>query len=539
MLLKISNLKGWDDIKKEFAVSPGKEKFLNFCCVCVKVIFGLLLFMLTVVSAFVTCTVDESEITHYGGDNIFSHILFAVIIMGVLILCRHIRARMSGGWLERVFRDLTQGVDFCRAVIAFHFILGVFWVVSTQVQAQVDQWNCADIASRQMFDNYDFSDYMPGGYAFNYPYQSGIILIMSVIFRFFGSMNFTAFQICNVLALLLFDISIMKITEYMESPSAKKVASVMLVLFWPILFYTVFVYGNLMGLAVGTAALYFEYRYFKKRRLRDIVISSCMIGLAVMIKTNYLIFLVAMLIFLVMDFIVTFRKRTIFYAVLAIVFYVIGSTGPIALISLQSGIDVGSGVPKIAFVSMGLRESELAPGWWSDYYHENLYRDSGYNAEIASDMAKEDIMERLQTFKEHPGYAADFFYKKMVSQWCEPTFESLWISRYDKGVILSGIIDNILNRELKGWVTGFLNLYQTFIYWTALLFVIMNRTNKNIFLWLPGTAFIGGFLFHMIWEAKGQYTLSYFVLLIPYSAIVTVQVSRWVDDKICPLLKRK
>lgn len=537
--MKISNLKGWDDIKREFAVSPGKEKFLNFCCVCVKVIFGLLLFMLALVSAFVTCTVDDSEITHYGGDNIFSHILFAIVIMGVLILCRHIRARMRGGWLERVFQDLTQGVDFCRIVIALHFILGVFWVVSTQVQAQVDQWNCADIASRQMFDNYDFSDYMPGGYAFNYPYQSGIILIMSVIFRFFGSMNFTAFQICNVLALLLFDISIMKITEYMESPSAKKVASIMLVLFWPILFYTVFVYGNLMGLAVGTAALYFEYRYFKKRRLRDIVISSCMIGLAVMIKTNYLIFLVAMLIFLVMDFIVTFRKRTIFYAVLAIVFYVIGSTGPIALISLQSGIDVGSGVPKIAFVSMGLRESELAPGWWSDYYHENLYRDSGYNAEIASDMAKEDIMERLQTFKEEPGYAADFFYKKMVSQWCEPTFESLWISRYDKGVTLSGIIDNILNRELKGWVTGFLNLYQTFIYWTALLFVIMNRKNKNIFLWLPGTAFIGGFLFHMIWEAKGQYTLSYFVLLIPYSAIVTVQVSRWVDDKICPLLKRK
>ena len=68
-----------------------------------------------------------------------------------------------------------------------------------------------------------------------------------------------------------------------------------------------------------------------------------MIGLAAMMKTNYLIFLVAMLIFLVLDFIMTYRKRTIFYAVLAVICYVLGTTGPVALVSMQSGLDVGSG----------------------------------------------------------------------------------------------------------------------------------------------------------------------------------------------------
>ena len=32
------------------------------------------------------------------------------------------------------------------------------------------------------------------------------------------------------------------------------------------------------------------------------------------------------------------------------------------------------------------------------------------------------------------------------------------------------------------------------------------------------TIFIGGFLFHLFWEAKSQYTITYFVLLIPYCA---------------------
>lgn len=525
--------------RENSALTVGKKKFLDFCCSCVKVILALLLAILTITSMLVTCSVDWDEVVSYAPDRIYKHILFAVVMSVVLVLCRHIRNLLRGNWLEKVFRDLTVDLDFNKVVIALHFVLGIFWVIATQVQTDADQYYCAEIASRQMFADYDFSDYMPGEYMYNYPYQTGLVLVMVLVFRLFGSMNYLAFQMCNVFAMLLFDISVTKITEYIGSPAAKKISSAMLFLLWPILFYTVFVYGNLLGLAFGTTALFFEYRYLKKRRLRDIVISSVMIGLAVMMKTNYLIFLVAMLIFLVLDFIMTYRKRTIFYAVLAVICYVLGTTGPVALVSMQSGLDVGSGVPKIAFISMGLRESALAPGWWDDYYHENLYVDSGYNGQLASEMAKEDIGERLEKFKEDPGYTADFFYKKMVSQWCDPTFEGFWISRYDKGVTLSGIVDNILNRDLRDWIIGFLDLYQTFIYWTALLFVILNRKNNNVFLWLPGTAVIGGFLFHMIWEAKGQYTLSYFVLLIPYSSIAAVQVIKWVDDRICPMLRKK
>ena len=39
-----------------------------------------------------------------------------------------------------------------------------------------------------------------------------------------------------------------------------------------------------------------------------------------------------------------------------------------------------------------------------------------------------------------------------------------------------------------------------------------NITNEDCLL---TTIFIGGFLFHTFWEAKGQYTLPYFTLLIP------------------------
>ena len=31
------------------------------------------------------------------------------------------------------------------------------------------------------------------------------------------------------------------------------------------------------------------------------------------------------------------------------------------------------------------------------------------------------------------------------------------------------------------------------------------------------SCFIGGFLFHLVWEAKGQYSVVYFMLLLPYA----------------------
>ena len=50
--------------------------------------------------------------------------------------------------------------------------------------------------------------------------------------------------------------------------------------------------------------------------------------------------------------------------------------------------------------------------------------------------------------------------------------------------------------------------------------------------------FIGGFLFHMLWEAKCQYTTSYFILLIPYSMRGYLQLSKIVQEFINDNYKR-
>lgn len=63
-----------------------------------------------------------------------------------------------------------------------------------------------------------------------------------------------------------------------------------------------------------------------------------------------------------------------------------------------------------------------------------------------------------------------------------------------------------------------MNFIQTFVYFGVLcylFFCIKNIQTEELTLLV---VFLGGFLFHIIWEGKATYTLSFFVCLIPYAA---------------------
>ena len=59
----------------------------------------------------------------------------------------------------------------------------------------------------------------------------------------------------------------------------------------------------------------------------------------------------------------------------------------------------------------------------------------------------------------------------------------------------------------------------TFIYGGALIAIIKNRKNLSNDFILLITIFIGGVLFHTIWEMKSRYTLPYVIMLIPIANI--------------------
>ena len=161
-----------------------------------------------------------------------------------------------------------------------------------------------------------------------------------------------AFQILNVVSVVLIDIYLMKVLKKITPVHAEKIGILFLILFFPMVFYTSFLYGNLMGCAFSTMAMYYEFEYFENHKVCNMILSILFIGIDLMIKSNYLIVLLAMLIFFGIDWIITLKKKNIIFAVIVIGSYIIATSGPVKLLSIQENVDLGKGVPKIAWIAM-------------------------------------------------------------------------------------------------------------------------------------------------------------------------------------------
>ena len=161
---------------------------------------------------------------------------------------------------------------------------------------------------------------------------------------------------------------------------------------------------------------------------------------------------------------------------------------------------------------------EKGPGWYNSYTKE-VYWDNNCNNERTKIEAQKEVVKSLKYLSADINGGIKFFYKKIASEWNEPTFESLWINNKLRN----------RNQDIPKWVQNFFDgqnilseLYVEayriilFLLWMGILiFLYLERKTDNIMnlLWL--IIFIGGFLFHLFWEAKGQYTLIYVWLCIP------------------------
>ena len=104
----------------------------------------------------------------------------------------------------------------------------------------------------------------------------------------------------------------------------------------------------------------------------------------------------------------------------------------------------------------------------------------------------------------------------MVSQWAEPTYESLWVSEHPKNndmhmIDLGKIAKSVYYGKLNSLYWGYCNIYQLIIFFTATLFFWYNRKKINIKQSILMIIVIGGFLFHIIWEANSKYILTYYI----------------------------
>lgn len=485
-----------------------KSRFLSLMCQGALWLSILWLGFLSVVSLVSSAYIDKEDFLAehicYRRDNLFVNLL----VLGIFFLALW--------WFEKRIGIERLNTKFLAALsVSFVVAMSVIWIFISYTVPRADQQTVSMIAYLATIDNWWF--FQDCYYIQVYPFQLGVTAFMELLYHLAGGENWKVFMFVSALSNGAIVYLLYKITDRLFH--SKRINHLILLLSMGcvhLILYTTFLYGNTLGLALSLAAFFFSLKFLERKKFVDGLFSALFMGAAILIKANYSIFLVAMVLLLIDKALEEKSWRPVLLILALLVSTKAMEQGLQSFYEYRLGDEISTGMPKSLHIAMGMQEGSRAEGWCNDY-NINTYVSTGCCNAKSDAIAKESIRESLETFKEDPAYALKFYYRKTVSQWNEPTYEAQWVNSSHVGdfsVIVQSIYDGKLYRALY----EYMNLYQSLIFVMAFACLLLRRKKWRMEELFFFVVVLGGFLFHTLWEAKSQYIYTYFVMLLPYGA---------------------
>ncbi len=491
-------------------------KLLKWTDRCVSGI-GLLLFgILTGFSLFYTVyfTTKYEEIPYEKGD-FFLIVLF--VCAGMLLLMYWVSE-----WILKKAENQKKYIRILLLlVLAYTVCFGVLWVFGAGCIPVGDQASVCTAA--EGFRKGDYSMLTRDSYEkylYIHPHQLGLTALIEVIFAIFGNGNFLAFELLNCLGASVCVYSGYQIVCLLTEERRALIYYLLLsAACFPLFFYVTFVYGEIPSLSCSLVAVWMFLEYQKKGKKRYLIGCCIACSLACLIRNNSLILLIAFVGILLVTGIGKKKWKSGMMAGLLILSLFASRWALRTVYEMRADIKLNDGAPMILYIAMGMQKGEGAPGWSNGYILHAYWGEAEFDGELATQIAVKDIRTSLAGFQENPLYALSFYREKFTSQWNDPTYECFAMTHIN-GWERCGVVNSMYDGKLHTLMTWFMNQYQSLIFIGVFLWLIFNFWRKKeledkILL----ITIIGGFLFHMIWEAKGRYILPYFVMMLPMAAV--------------------
>ena len=288
------------------------------------------------------------------------------------------------------------------ALAVYVLIIGIVWVLDVQSIPAADSRNVFDAATGAAKGNYNamrsfsgfYNNKMYDGYSYFdfYPFQLGFVAFSEFVYRIFGTESSMPMQIINVMSLASAYFAVARITRLLfKSRKVELIAVGMLTLcLQPILFCT-FVYGNIIGMSCAIWASLFLIKYFQTGSYAWIYPAGGLLVLAVLVKYNNMIYLVAFVIMLIIHIVKMKRWQSAVIAAAMIAVVLISNALVTVHYESRTGESYASGVSQTLYLDLGLQESSMAPGWYThtakDIYTE-YYLAPKFKGENADEIKK-------------------------------------------------------------------------------------------------------------------------------------------------------
>lgn len=540
----------------------------------------LLLSMLLFAGSFLTtCYADNMETQQVllRPDNPLWNLLelagFGLLFCGCLYLYEKIGEKFRRGLL--VF------------TLAFVFGLGILLILFGRTVPAADALSVYNAAAEWILGNTDII-HPTVSYLSYYPQQIGLMAFLELLLRLWNltGLSAPAWHFIKLVYVCLLCVAIWfqyLSLQYLWSENYKKISCCYLVMVCcnlPMIMYSSFVYGEIPSFAALSVGWYLLLRLLGSASLSSASLDSsyrdnvsrndapsvtaphmlCRIiftgfgsilflTLSVMLRKNSLIPVIAVLLVLLFEALRPGRngKMRLGLLIMAVCLAVTSvNVLPLTqkIYEKKAGNTLSSGVTAMSYLAMGMQESSRGCGWYNGF-NIDTYDAAGMDTALANEISRLAIDERLAYFREHPGYTADFYLHKHLSQWADGTYASRQATLATYGG-RSSFFKEVYEGSLSGGYIEWCNAWQNVLYLGVLVFCIDSLKKRResrvaghmadqtadqhgadwhgtdrhgadqLYVYVGLIAVLGGFLFHTFWEANSRYIFSYSLLLMPY-----------------------
>lgn len=464
------------------------------------------------------------SIIYYSDSLIMNIIWLAVSIMIVYLLLPFIRKIPFIYQLSILF--------------VWTVTLGTIWVYSSNSAPTEDSWYVTYASWDFAHGYYDLLSDVDERYFRDYSFQLGYVFFNEIIMRVVGSFmrirNLLFLEEINVFLLAFCYVGIVLINKLIFTD--KRICAITVILFMfsaqPIIFCS-FLYGIIPGITFAVYGVLFMILYFKKNKIAFGILSAIFIALSVMIKTNNNIVLVAVCctVFVMMS-----RRKEIIRDIIYIAFTVVISLSITpavkAMYESRANTDLGESIPYTSWFLIGLNEAENAPGWYNKKYTVSLFKENEFDSKVTRKEAMTMIKERLEYFKNNPLYRREFFYKKFISQWNETSYQSIWNNVVRHNYLPRTALAEWVCFDGEAHVKRYMDIYAQLIFVSVFLGLICCLKNKNFLSIIFPLIILGGMMYHLLAEAKSQYAMPYFILMIGFASYGLTSLHDFIRKKL-------
>lgn len=548
------------------------EKLYKISLYAVKFLTLLLAVLLFAGSFLTTCYAEnmETQQVMFRLDNPLWNLLELAGFGLLFCACLHFYDKF-GRKFRRGLLIFTLGFIFC---------LGVLLILFGRTVPAADAMSVYNAALEWIQGNLDVI-HPTVSYLSYYPQQIGLMAFLELFLRIWNLTGISApawhfiklIYVCLLCTAVLFQYLSLKYLwrEHWEEISCCYLLLVCCNL--PMIMYSSFVYGEIPSFAALSVGLYLLLRLlsgitfpgrasdisckgmsvnpFASEASSETILSPKLhctrsafftgagsilfLALSVMLRKNSLIPIIAVLLVLLFESLRFGRSVRARLCLLGMaVCLAVTSVGILPLVQKcyekKAGNTLSSGVTAMSYFAMGMQEASRGCGWYNGF-NIDTYDAAGMDSALANEISRQAVLERLAYFREHPGYAVDFYARKHLSQWADGTYASRQATLASYGG-RSGFFQEVYDGSLSSAYIEWGNAWQNVLYLGTLVFCVsaVHRKRKytatapqgsntaSLYLYVGLIAVLGGFLFHILWEANSRYIFLYSLLLMPYCA---------------------